>query len=151
MPLPIENPVALAINTTRMFFASTCPIFGLFFSCKNIMLTSCGCIYHPFCICVYLASKATKCATLGCYQTFTQEWFTNWGFNQINVLLNILKIEWTNKSLTSIVANFLKTLPPMSNCKFFLESFLKRFASSLEPVVSKLQVGCPSPLESQLC
>jgi hypothetical protein len=64
--LPIENPVALAANTIGMFFVSPCLICGLFFFCNNIVLTLCGCTYHPFCICVYLASKATKCATLGC-------------------------------------------------------------------------------------
>jgi hypothetical protein len=81
-------------------------------------LTSCGCTYHLFYICVYLASKATKCVTPGCGQTFTQKWFTNWGFNQINVLLNNVKIQWVNKPLISVVASFIESLPTMSNCKF---------------------------------
>jgi hypothetical protein len=71
MPRPTKNQVAFATNIIRMFFVSPCPICGLFFFCNNIVLTLCECIYHPFCICGYLASKATKCATPGCGQTFT--------------------------------------------------------------------------------
>jgi hypothetical protein len=109
MPLPAENLTGLAANITRVFFISPCPICGLLISCNNIVLTSCGCTYHLFCICVYLASKATKCAILRCEQTFTQEWFTSWGFNQMNVLLNSSKIEWANKSLTSTMVSFVET------------------------------------------
>jgi hypothetical protein len=83
MPLLIENLATLATNTTRVFFVSPCPICGFSFSCNNIVLTSRGCTYHPFCICVYLASKALKCATPGCRQTFTQDWLTNWGLTKL--------------------------------------------------------------------
>jgi hypothetical protein len=58
--LDIENQVALTINIIGVFFVSPCPICGLFFSYNNIVLTLCGCIYHMFCIYVYLASKTTK-------------------------------------------------------------------------------------------
>ncbi len=76
------------------------------------MLTLCRCTYHPFCIIVYLVKKATKCVTLRCGESFTQEWFTNWGFNQISVLLDSSKIEKANKSLPSAAASFTETLPP---------------------------------------
>ncbi len=101
MPLLIENPTTLAPNTIGVFFPNPCPICGLLFYCNNLVLTSCGCTYHPFCIIVYLARKATKCATLGCGESFTQEGLTNWGFNQINVLVDSSKIERANKSLPS--------------------------------------------------
>jgi hypothetical protein len=117
MPLPIENPTTLAPNTTRVFFANPCPICGLLFFYNNLVLTSCKCTYHPFCIIVYLARKTTKCATLGCGESFTQEWFPNWDFNQINVLLDSSKIERTDKSLPSATISFVETFFP-THCKY---------------------------------
>jgi hypothetical protein len=112
MPLSTKNPTTLAPNTTGVFFASPCPICGLLFSYNNLVLTSCECTYHPFCIIVYLARKTTKCVTLGFGESFTQEWLTNWDFNQINVLLDSSKIERIDKSLPSATTSPIETLPP---------------------------------------
>jgi hypothetical protein len=63
-PLPIENPTIMATNTFGAYFASPCPICGLFFTCNNLVLTSCGCIYHSFCLNVLVGSKySKKCAS----------------------------------------------------------------------------------------
>jgi len=76
-------------------------------------------------------SKSTKCATPRCEQTFTQKWLTNWGFNQISMLLNNSKIEWANKSLTSATTSFVETLPPMLNCKLSFNASLNLLLKAL--------------------
>ncbi len=61
-----KNPTTLVPNTIGVFFVNPCPMCGLFFSCNNLVLTSCRCTYHPFCIILYLARKTTKCVTPWC-------------------------------------------------------------------------------------
>ncbi len=56
-PLPIEQPTTLTPNTFGVFFVNPCPICGLYFACNNLVLTSCGCTYHPFCLIVHVETK----------------------------------------------------------------------------------------------
>jgi hypothetical protein len=85
-PLPIENPATMAANTSKAYFASLCPIYGLFFTCNNLVLTSCGCTYHPFCLNVHMGGKhSRKCVSQICGECFLEEWFNNWGVNQISL------------------------------------------------------------------
>jgi hypothetical protein len=66
-PLLIENPTTMATNTFGVYFASPCPICGLFFTCNNLVLISCGCTYHPFCLNVPAGGKdLRKCASQKC-------------------------------------------------------------------------------------
>ncbi len=48
MPLPTENPTTLVFNTIGVFFANPCPICGLWFSCNNLVLTSCSALITHF-------------------------------------------------------------------------------------------------------
>jgi hypothetical protein len=60
--LPIENPSDMPIESSSIIHVQICPICGLFYSYNNIVVASCGCTYHPFCLGVHLNKKATHCA-----------------------------------------------------------------------------------------
>jgi len=77
-PVPIENPTTMATNTFGVYFISPCPLCRLFFACNNIVLTSCVCIYHPFCLNVHVGGKdSRKCASQTCGENFLEEWFNS--------------------------------------------------------------------------
>ncbi len=61
-PLPIENLKNMLIGQFGNCWVTPCPIYGLFYACNNILISSCGCTYHHFYMNVHLETKATVCA-----------------------------------------------------------------------------------------
>jgi len=47
-PLPIKNPISMLVGNSNVILVEACPICSCFFSCNNILVLSCGCMYHPF-------------------------------------------------------------------------------------------------------
>ncbi len=47
-PLPIKNPISMLAGNSNVILVEACPICLCFFSCINILVLSCGCMYHPF-------------------------------------------------------------------------------------------------------
>jgi hypothetical protein len=50
-PLPIENPLEPPEGDSQLMLVTNYPIYGFYYACKNIVVASCGCIYHLFCMC----------------------------------------------------------------------------------------------------
>jgi len=65
-PLPIDNPTTMLPGNPRVIFVEPCPICGLYFFCNNIIMSSCGCTYHPFYMGLYMETNATHCAKSMC-------------------------------------------------------------------------------------
>jgi len=60
--LPIKNPSGMHVKSFSVIHVQACPIFGLFYSYNNIVVASCECTYHPFCLGIHLNKKATHSA-----------------------------------------------------------------------------------------
>jgi hypothetical protein len=65
-PLPIDNLTTMLPRSLGMIFVEPCPICGLYFFYNNIIVSSCGCTYHPFCMGLYMEIDATHCAKPMC-------------------------------------------------------------------------------------
>jgi hypothetical protein len=50
-----------------------------FFHCKDIVMSSCGCMYHPWCL-GFLLQTSQVCGKSTCGEKFDFEWRTNVGF-----------------------------------------------------------------------
>jgi hypothetical protein len=67
------------------FWVTPCPIYGLFYACNNIFVSSCERTYHHFCMGVHLETKATICVNPTCGKILLEEWITSVGFNHISM------------------------------------------------------------------
>jgi hypothetical protein len=95
-PLPIENPKNMLVAQFGNFWVTPCPIYGLFYACNNILVSSCGCTYHHFCMDVHLETKAF-CANPTCGKVLlSKEWITSVGFNHISIKFKRPKLEMPN-------------------------------------------------------
>ncbi len=45
-PLPLKNLKSMSIESPSAIIIKTCPICLSFYACNNIMVLSCGCMYH---------------------------------------------------------------------------------------------------------
>jgi hypothetical protein len=60
-PLPIKNPTFMLAGNSSVLLVEACPICVCFFSYNNILVLSCGYMYHRFYVGLHLESKATHC------------------------------------------------------------------------------------------
>jgi hypothetical protein len=91
--LPIQNPTSILKGSSSIVVITTCPICGFYFSCNNILATSCGCTYQSWCLGVHLESHGVTCASLACGVELSLEWLASVGFFKINMHLRRPKIE----------------------------------------------------------
>jgi len=94
-PFPIENPKNMLVGQFGNFWAP-CLIYGLFYACKNILVSSCGCTYHHFCMGVHMEIKAIVCANPTYGKVLSEEWITSIGFNHIKMKVKRPKLEMPN-------------------------------------------------------
>lgn len=71
-PLPIEDPNSIPTGESTIFWVTPCPICGLLYSCNNIVVSSCRCMYHPFCLGIHLQSKNIICVAPALGRFFLQ-------------------------------------------------------------------------------
>ncbi len=95
-PLPIENPKNMLVGQFGNFWVTPCLIYGLFYPCNNILVSSCGCTYHHFCMGVHMETKAIVYANPTYGKVLSEEWITNVGFNHIRMKFKRPKSERPN-------------------------------------------------------
>ncbi len=90
----IENSATIPKRHCDTLYVKPCPICEFLFKCHNIMVSSCGCTYHAFCMGVHLEiNKGVYYAKPTCGQFLSQDWMTSQGFNQVSMLLKKPKLE----------------------------------------------------------
>jgi hypothetical protein len=75
-PLPIENPFEPLERDSQLVLVTNCPIYGFYYARKNIVVASCGCTYHLFCMVIHLKSKAIVRAGAICGKPLSTYWFS---------------------------------------------------------------------------
>jgi len=95
-PFHIENPKNMFVGQFRNFWVTHCLIYGLFYACNNIFVSSRGCTYHHFGMGVHLETKVTICVNPTCRKVLSEEWITSVGFNHINMKFKRPKLEMPN-------------------------------------------------------
>jgi len=75
-PLPIENPLEALEGDSQLVFVTNCPIHGFYYACKNIVITSCGCTYHLFCMATHLESKSIVYVGVTCGKPLSTNWLS---------------------------------------------------------------------------
>jgi hypothetical protein len=95
-PLPVENLRNMLVRQFGNFWVTPFLICGLFYACNNILVSSCGCAYHHFCVGVHLETKAIVCANPSCGKVLLKESITSVGFNHISIKFKRPKLEMPN-------------------------------------------------------
>ncbi len=95
-PLHIENLKNMLARQFENFWVTPCPICGLFCTCNNIFVSSCGCTYHHFGLGIHLETKGIICANPTCGKILSEEWITSVGFNHISMKFKRPKLEMPN-------------------------------------------------------
>jgi hypothetical protein len=75
-PLPIENPLEALEGDSQLVFVTNCPIYGFYYACKNIVITSCGCTYDLFCMATHLENKSIVYAGVTCGKPLSTNWLS---------------------------------------------------------------------------
>jgi hypothetical protein len=75
-PLPIENPFEPLKGDSHLVLVINCPMCGLYYVCNNIVVASCGCIYHLFCMAIHLESKTIVCVGATCGKLLSTDCFS---------------------------------------------------------------------------
>ncbi len=118
-PLPIDNPTTMLPRSHGVFFVEACPICGLYFFCNNVIVSSCGCTYHPFYMGLYVETNATHCAKPMCGKLLEYDCITSFGFRQAYFQLKRPKLEVGCNAVTKNTSASLQASTPTS-CKVFL-------------------------------
>jgi hypothetical protein len=53
-PLPMKNLKSMSTVSLSVIIVKACPICSSFYVCNNILMLSCGCTYHQFCVGLHL-------------------------------------------------------------------------------------------------
>jgi hypothetical protein len=102
-PLPIENSTSIPMGHHYLLYVKPCPICGFLYACHNIIISSCECTYHAFCMGSHLENKGVFCANANCKQVLDiQCWMASLGFNHTNMVLKKPKLEKLDSKSTSI-------------------------------------------------
>ncbi len=78
--LPIRSPTNLPTSQSSVIMVMACLVCGFYFEENNIIVASCKCMYHLFCLAMYMESKPKKCAKLTYEKVFTNHWINNFRF-----------------------------------------------------------------------
>ncbi len=76
-PFPIENRKNMLIGQFGNFWVTPCLIYGLFYACNNILVSSYACTYHHFCIGVHLETKVIVYTNPTYGKVLLEEWITS--------------------------------------------------------------------------
>jgi hypothetical protein len=76
-PFPIENRKNMLIGQFGNFWVTPCLIYGLFYACNNILVSSYACTYHHFCIGVHLETKVIVYTNPTYGKVLSEEWITS--------------------------------------------------------------------------
>ncbi len=76
-PLPLKNLKSMFVGSPNAIIVKAYPICSSFYACNNIMVLSCGCTYHQFCVSLHLESKATHCVNPACGKLISNDWIVS--------------------------------------------------------------------------
>jgi len=80
-PLLVKSPNNILTRRLSSITVMACPICDFFNENNDIIMMSCGCTYHPFCLIMYIMElKVDACARLTCQEVFSNHWITKFGF-----------------------------------------------------------------------
>ena len=79
-PTPIQRPKDSDKNT--LVYVENCPLCGEGFHCNDIVVSSCGHTYHPFCMNNH-SSKSNRCIAEFCDEDFDPNWCLSFGFAEL--------------------------------------------------------------------
>ena len=76
-PTPIQRPKEFEKN--NLVYVEDCPLCGESFHCNDIVVSSCGHTYHPFCMSSH-SLKSNKYIADFCNEHFDPSWRLSFGF-----------------------------------------------------------------------
>ena len=79
-PTPIQRPKDSDKNT--LVYVENCPLCGEGFHCNDIVVSSCGHTYHPFCMSSH-SSKFNRYIAEFCDEDFDPNWRLSFGFAEL--------------------------------------------------------------------
>jgi hypothetical protein len=93
-PLLVKCPNSILAGKLNSITVMACPICGFFYEDNDIVVMSCGCTYHPFCLVMYIMElKVDACARPTCGEVFSNHWIISFGFKHIHVPMKRIKLE----------------------------------------------------------
>jgi hypothetical protein len=92
-PLLIKSPRNLPASQSRVIVVMACPVCGFYFEENDIIVTSCRCTYHHFCLAIFMEFEPNKCVKPTCGKVFTKHWINSFGFKHINIPMKRIKVE----------------------------------------------------------
>ncbi len=109
-PLHIENPTSIPTSHHYVLYVKPCSICGSLYAYHNIIISSCGCIYHAIYMGLHLENKGVFCAKANCKQVLdTRDWMASLGFNHVSMVLKKSKLEKLDSKSTSTNPNSLES------------------------------------------
>jgi hypothetical protein len=79
-----------------VLFIRPCPVYGKYFQKKAFYVTTCGCMYHPFCLGAHLELfKSSTYAGRMCKEVFGEDMIELFGYHQHRIDLIKPKLERT--------------------------------------------------------
>ncbi len=76
-----------------MIVVMACPLCGFCFENNDIIVASCGCVYHHFCLAMFMEFEPNKCVEPACGKVFTNHWINSFGFKHISLAMKIIKVK----------------------------------------------------------
>ena len=111
-PVPMDETDELPIGSDAVLFVRPCPVCGKFFSRKSFCVTSCGCMYHPFCLGAHLdIFKNSVCAGRSCGKLFEDGMIELFGYHQRRIALKKPKVERGHSRHRSLTPDSTNTRP----------------------------------------
>ncbi len=95
-----------------------CPVCGFYFENNDIIIASCRCVYHHFCLTMFMEFEPNKCAKPACGKVFTNHWINNFGFKHISLPMKRIKVEKGLRANQSATKSF-QGLTLVGSCKIF--------------------------------
>lgn len=93
-PLPLKRSSNMPTRKLNSITMMACLVCDFFYEDNDIVVMSCGCTYHPFCLIVYIMElKADACVRLAYREVFSKHWIISFGFKYIHVPMKRIKFE----------------------------------------------------------
>ena len=113
------------VGSNALFFIRPRLVCGKYFKRKAFSVTSCGCMYHPFCLWAHLELfRRLSCVACTCNKTFEDDMIELFGYHQYRIELAKIKAERVQLRRRSTTLDSSTSRP----CKFnFSSTILFRF------------------------